>query len=212
MSANVNENHRCQSRRDQEAASFCRLWDPWCGPCRMQGPIIEEVAAASAPRPPWPRSTSTRIPHRPPSYGIRSIATCCPSGWPARPAVRRPAAEGAAPRRHRAQRALNGGRCNTLQAPGIRFVGPTARPWRWNKLENPLCRELCRERWESSREGGKREWTIKEVVGPLRLLVVGIVRKAPDTSSTRHAVLHSGYSVRQNLVMGQLLGECECSA
>ena len=51
------------------------FWAPWCGPCRMQGPILEEVASAvgakaSVAKVNIDENTATAA-----KYGIRSIPT-----------------------------------------------------------------------------------------------------------------------------------------
>ena len=46
MSAmHVNKNNFHEEVMNSEKAVLLDFWAPWCGPCRMVGPIIDEIAA-----------------------------------------------------------------------------------------------------------------------------------------------------------------------
>ena len=49
------------------------FWAPWCGPCQMQGPIIEKVAAAMAGKAKIGKCNVDEAPQSAEGFGIRSI-------------------------------------------------------------------------------------------------------------------------------------------
>lgn len=49
------------------------FWAPWCGPCQMQGPILEEVAKAAAGKAVIAKVNVDDSPELAGTYGIMSI-------------------------------------------------------------------------------------------------------------------------------------------
>lgn len=51
------------------------FWAPWCGPCRMQGPIIEKVAAVMDGYAKVGKCNVDEAPKSAEQFGVRSIPT-----------------------------------------------------------------------------------------------------------------------------------------
>lgn len=51
------------------------FWAPWCGPCRVQGPIVEDVATAVAGKAKIGKMNVDENPQTSMKYGIMSIPT-----------------------------------------------------------------------------------------------------------------------------------------
>ena len=51
------------------------FWAVWCGPCQVQGPIVEEVATAMGDRAKVLKLNVDENPKYPQQYGIMSIPT-----------------------------------------------------------------------------------------------------------------------------------------
>lgn len=51
------------------------FWAPWCGPCRMQGPLVEKLAEEVGEQAVVGKLNSDEHPQIAAHYGIRSIPT-----------------------------------------------------------------------------------------------------------------------------------------
>ncbi len=51
------------------------FWAPWCGPCRMQGPILVEVAAAVGDKASIGKVNIDENPESAAKFGVQSIPT-----------------------------------------------------------------------------------------------------------------------------------------
>lgn len=49
------------------------FWAEWCGPCRMMGPVLDEVARAYEGRVTFVKMNVDDNPETPKKYGVRSI-------------------------------------------------------------------------------------------------------------------------------------------
>ncbi len=59
----------------QEGVTLVDSWAPWCGPCRMQGPILDRVAARTQGTVTVAKVNVDQAPGVSAAYGVQSIPT-----------------------------------------------------------------------------------------------------------------------------------------
>ncbi len=73
-------NHVTDSSFDQEVLKapgpvLVDFWAEWCGPCKMIGPVLEEIAGEYTGKLRIAKLNIDENPQTPPKYGIRGIPT-----------------------------------------------------------------------------------------------------------------------------------------
>ena len=59
----------------QDGITLVDFWAPWCGPCRMQGPILDRVAMQTQGKATVAKVNVDNAPGVATTYGIQSIPT-----------------------------------------------------------------------------------------------------------------------------------------
>lgn len=58
-----------------QGVALIDFWAPWCGPCRMQGPIIEKIAPSFTGKAVIAKVNVDESPDTASKFGVRSIPT-----------------------------------------------------------------------------------------------------------------------------------------
>ncbi|WP_297889050.1 thioredoxin [Sulfurihydrogenibium sp.] len=71
----VNESNFDQEVLNSDVPVLVDFWAPWCGPCRLIAPIVEEIAEEMAGRAKVVKVNTDENPNLAMKYGIRAIPT-----------------------------------------------------------------------------------------------------------------------------------------
>lgn len=75
MAAAVTDSSFKEDVLDSEIPVLVDFWAPWCGPCRMVAPVVDEIADQFAERVKVVKLNTDENPNVASQYGIRSIPT-----------------------------------------------------------------------------------------------------------------------------------------
>ncbi|MDY6782041.1 MAG: thioredoxin [Cyanobacteriota bacterium] len=75
MAANVTDSSFKEEVLESETPVLVDFWAPWCGPCRMVAPVVEEIAQQYEGQVKVVKLNTDENPNVASQYGIRSIPT-----------------------------------------------------------------------------------------------------------------------------------------
>ncbi|MDY7016344.1 MAG: thioredoxin [Cyanobacteriota bacterium] len=75
MAANVTDASFKEEVLENETPVLVDFWAPWCGPCRMVAPVVEEIAQQYEGQVKVVKLNTDENPNVASQYGIRSIPT-----------------------------------------------------------------------------------------------------------------------------------------